>query len=75
MGLTLDCAHRKAVECNPPSRLVYTCARPSEARNEPKHTRVEVNIAQRIDGPVRLTVSHVDLESGPQMLAGISGDL
>ena len=63
----------KVVECKPPSRLVYTWARPSEAGDESKHSRVEIDIEQRIDGLVRLTVSHVDLEKDPQMLAGISG--
>ena len=63
----------KVVECKPPSRLVYTWARPSEADDETKHSRVEIDIEQRIDGLVRLTVSHVDLEKDPQMLAGISG--
>ncbi len=63
----------KVVECTPPSRLVYTWARPSEVGDESKHSRVEIDIEQRIDGLVRLTVSHVDLEKDPQMLAGISG--
>lgn len=61
----------KVVECNPPKRLVYTWARPSEADDESKHSRVEIDIEQRIDGLVRLTVSHIDLDA--QMLAGISG--
>lgn len=61
----------KVVECDPPKRLVYTWARPSEADDESKHSRVEIDIEQRIDGLVRLTVSHIDLDA--QMLAGISG--
>lgn len=61
----------KVVECDPPKRLVYTWARPSEAGDEAKHSRVEIDIEQRIDGLVRLTVSHIDLDA--QMLAGISG--
>lgn len=61
----------KVVECDPPKRLVYTWARPSEANDESKHSRVEIDIEQRIDGLVRLTVSHIDLDA--QMLAGISG--
>lgn len=74
----LDAAHTvdicgKVVECKPPSRLVYTWARPNEADDETKHSRVEIDIEQRIDGLVRLTVSHVDLEKDPQMLSGISG--
>ena len=63
----------KVVECHPPSRLVYTWARPSEVADESKHSRVEIDIEQHIDGLVRLTVSHVDLEKDPQMLMGISG--
>ena len=61
------------VECNPPKRLVYTWARPSDAADTSKHSRVEIDIEQRIDGLVRLTVSHVDLEQDPKMLEGISG--
>jgi len=63
----------KVVECNPPSRLVYTWARPGDAADASKHSRVEIDIEQRIDGLVRLTVSHVDLERDPKMLEGISG--
>ena len=74
----LDAAHTvdicgTVVECNPPRRLVYTWARPSDAADASKHSRVEIDIEQRIDGLVRLTVSHVDLERDPQMLEGISG--
>ncbi len=64
----------RCVECKPPSRLVYTWEWRSEAGDESKHSGVEIDIEQRIDGLVRLTVSHVDLERDPQMLAGISGD-
>ncbi|APW43685.1 SRPBCC family protein [Rhodoferax saidenbachensis] len=63
----------KVVECDPPKRLVMSWARPSEAADTSKHSRVEIDIEQRIDGLVRLTVSHCDLERDPKMLEGISG--
>jgi hypothetical protein len=34
---------------------------------------VAIDIEPHIDGLVRLTVSHLDLEKDPQMLAGITG--
>lgn len=61
------------VESKPPNRLAYTWSRPGDATDATKHSRVEIDIEQHIDGLVRLTVSHVDLERDPQMLAGISG--
>ncbi len=74
----LDDAHTvdicgTVVECTPPRRLVYTWARPSELADTAKHSRVEIDIEQRIDGLVRLTVSHCELERDPKMLEGISG--
>lgn len=63
----------KVVECHPPRRLVMTWARPADATDEAKHSRVSIDIEPHIDGLVRLTVSHEDLERDPQMLAGISG--
>ena len=62
----------KVLEFNPPTRMVLSWARPSEAADESKHSRVEIDIEQRIDGLVRLTVSHRDLD-GP-MFEGVSGD-
>ena len=63
----------KVVESIPPRRLVYTWARPSDAEDESKHSRVAIDIEPQGDGLVRLTVTHEDLERDPQMLAGISG--
>lgn len=63
----------KVVESNPPHRLVFTWARPSEAEDESKHSRVIIDIEQQSDGLVRLTVAHEDLERDPKMLAGVSG--
>lgn len=74
----LDEAHTvdivgKVVESDPPRRLVYTWARPSEAEDESKHSRVAIDIEPHIDGLIRLTVTHSELERDPQMLSGISG--
>lgn len=61
----------KVVESTPPRRLVMTWARPSEAEDETKHSRLTFDIEHHIDGLVRLTVTHDELDA--QMLAGISG--
>jgi uncharacterized protein YndB with AHSA1/START domain len=61
------------VESDPPRRLVYTWARPSEADDTAKHSRVAIDIEPHGDGLVRLTVTHDGLEGDPQMLMGISG--
>jgi uncharacterized protein YndB with AHSA1/START domain len=61
------------VESTPPRRLVYTWARPNEAEDDSKHSRVSFDIEPHGDGLVRLTVTHQDLERDPPMLAGISG--
>lgn len=63
----------KVVESNPPRRLVFTWARPQEADDESKHSRVAIDIEPQAEGLVRLTVTHEDLERDPKMLAGISG--
>ncbi len=63
----------KVVESTPPRRLVLTWARPKEAEDDSKHSRVAIDIEPHGDGLVRLTVTHEDLERDPQMLAGISG--
>lgn len=63
----------KVVESDPPRRLVFTWARPAEAEDETKHSRVAIDIEPQGDGLVRLTVSHDDLARDPQMLAGVSG--
>lgn len=63
----------KVVESAPPRRLVLTWARPKDAEDDSKHSRVSFDIEPQGDGLVRLTVTHEDLERDPQMLAGISG--
>ena len=63
----------KVVESTPPRRLVFTWARPKDAEDDSKHSRVAIDIEQHGDGLIRLTVTHEDLERDPQMLAGISG--
>jgi uncharacterized protein YndB with AHSA1/START domain len=61
------------VENTPPSRLVFTWARPTEVDDESKHSRVAFDIEAYADGLVRLTVIHDDLAGDPKMLEGISG--
>jgi uncharacterized protein YndB with AHSA1/START domain len=61
------------VEHTPPRRLVFTWARPSEADDPSKHSRVAFDIEPYGKGLVRLTVTHDDLEHDPKMLEGISG--
>ena len=63
----------KVVESDPPRRLVYTWARPADASDEAKHSRVAIDIEPLSGGLVRLTVAHEDLAKDPQMLAGVSG--
>ena len=61
------------VESTPPNRLVITWARPADAEDESKHSRVSFDIEPYGNGLVRLTVTHDDLERDPAMLAGVSG--
>jgi len=61
------------VESTPPQRLVISWARPAEAADASKHSRVSFDIEPYGHGLVRLTVTHDDVERDPQMLAGISG--
>lgn len=61
----------KVVETTPPSRLVFTWARPADAGDESKHSRVAIDIETYGAGLVRLTVTHDELDV--DMLAGISG--
>ncbi|MGH7717589.1 MAG: SRPBCC family protein [Gemmatimonadaceae bacterium] len=62
----------KVVESTPPRRLVVTWARPKDAEDASKHSRVTFDIEPHGGGLVRLTVTHEDLEGDPQMLEGIS---
>ncbi len=61
----------KVIENTPPRRLAFTWARPSEAGDESKHSRVAFDIEPYGEGLIRLTVTHDGLD--PQMLEGISG--
>ena len=63
----------KVVETTPPRRLVFTWARPSEADDTARHSRVTFDIEPYGDALVRLTVTHNELAGDPDMLAGISG--
>jgi uncharacterized protein YndB with AHSA1/START domain len=63
----------KVVESTPRRRLVFTWARPDDAGDDSKHSRVAFDIEPYGDGLVRLTVTHDDLERDPAMLAGVSG--
>ena len=63
----------KVVENTPQRRLVFTWARPGDAEDESKHSRVAFDIEPYADGLIRLTVTHDDLERDPQMLQGVSG--
>ncbi|MGC4062506.1 MAG: SRPBCC family protein [Aquabacterium sp.] len=61
------------IESTPPSRLVYSWARPTEVDDDSKHSRVSIDIEAQGNGIVRLMVTHEGLENDPQMLSGISG--
>jgi uncharacterized protein YndB with AHSA1/START domain len=63
----------KVVESTPPRRLVFTWARPVDAENDSKHSRVAFDIEPYGDSLIRLTVTHDELASDPDMLNGISG--
>ncbi|SDP38236.1 Uncharacterized conserved protein YndB, AHSA1/START domain [Rhodoferax sp. OV413] len=63
----------KVIESTPSRRLAFTWARPDDADNDAKHSRVAFDIEVYGDGLVRLTVTHDELASDPDMLAGISG--
>ena len=63
---------RKVVESTPRRRLVITWARPQEAGDNSKHSRVTFDIEPQGDALVRLTVTHEDLERDPQMFESIS---
>jgi uncharacterized protein YndB with AHSA1/START domain len=61
----------KVVESTPPRRLVLTWARPKDAGDDAKHSRVTFDIEPHGD-VIRLTVMHEDLERDTPMLNGIS---
>ncbi len=61
----------KVVESTPPTRLVFTWARPSEEADLAKHSRVTLSIEPYSAGLIRLTAEHDLLDES--MLKGISG--
>lgn len=61
----------EVVESTPPSRLVMTWASPENAADKAKHSRVAIDI-EPVGAMVRLTVTHDELETGSDMLKGIS---
>ncbi|MBI3769711.1 MAG: SRPBCC family protein [Deltaproteobacteria bacterium] len=61
----------QVVESNPPHRLVVTWARPVDAGNAAKTSRVTYQIEPYAD-VVRLTVMHEELEPDSDMLRGIT---
>ena len=63
----------KVIESTPPRRMVLTWARPQDAEDASKHSRVTFDIEPHSDGVIRLTGTHEDLERDQKMLAGISG--
>ena len=63
----------KVIESTPPRRLAFTWARPADAEDDAKHSRVAFDIEAYGDGLVRLTVTHDALAGDPDMLNGISG--
>ncbi len=63
----------KVIEHAPPKRLAFTWARPADAEDESKHSRVAFEIEPYGDKLVKLTVTHDDVARDPDMLKGISG--
>jgi uncharacterized protein YndB with AHSA1/START domain len=61
----------KVIESNPPKRLVITWGAPADAAREDKHARVTFDV-EPVRDVVRLTVTHENLEAGPEMLKGIT---
>jgi uncharacterized protein YndB with AHSA1/START domain len=61
----------KVIESSPPKRLVLTWAFPADETREKKHSRVTIEI-EPFRKVVRLTVTHDRLETGSEMLDGIT---
>jgi uncharacterized protein YndB with AHSA1/START domain len=59
------------LESTPPRRLVLTWARPADAENSERTSRVTFDIEPQGDRLVKLTVLHEDLD--PEMHRGVSG--
>jgi uncharacterized protein YndB with AHSA1/START domain len=60
-------------EAVPPRRLVLTWARPADAADPSKHSRVVFDIEPYADGLIQLKVTHDRLENDPRMLESIAG--
>jgi uncharacterized protein YndB with AHSA1/START domain len=56
----------EVLEASPPHRLVITWAEPADRIRKDRHSRVTFEI-ESLDGMVRLTVTHDDLESGTDL--------
>jgi len=63
----------KVVEATPPRRPVFTWARPNEAEDETRHSRVAFEIEPYGAGLIRLTVTHDELDRDLPMLTSVSG--
>jgi len=61
----------KVLESTPPRRLVLTWARPEDAANSDRNSRVTFDIEPQGNGLVKLTVLHEDLD--PEMHRGVAG--
>lgn len=61
----------EVIESTPPRRLVLTWAAPASAADKARHSRVAIDI-EPVGAMVRLTVTHDELETGSDMLKGIS---
>jgi uncharacterized protein YndB with AHSA1/START domain len=62
----------KVIEVLPPRRLGLTWARPKDAEDDSKHSRVTFDIEPHGDRLICLTVTHENLEHDPKMFEGIS---
>lgn len=63
----------EVVEVRPPQRLVMTWARPAEADDASRHSRVSFDLEPYGEGLMRLTVTHDDLDRDAPMQEGVSG--
>jgi uncharacterized protein YndB with AHSA1/START domain len=61
----------KVLENTPPTRLAFSWARPGDADDASKHSKVTFDIEPYTNDLVRLTVTHDELDEA--MLKGISG--
>lgn len=61
----------RVVETDPPRRLVISWADPSDFADAARHSRVTFDVFP-MEGMVRLTVTHDELEPGSPMESGIS---